>query len=103
MMSPWCVRLMPQPDSVPELRHHRSWKLGAAPAVPPTAHVGTAAAKTWRVIGFDTVAPFTVAVNVPVLPSLKVKDAVPTGVETTCCGLKAPLKAGPVVRYSVPL
>src|SRR5690348_14365182 len=99
MMSPWCVRLMPQPDSEPAgARHHRSWKLGGEPGVPPKVQVGIVE-KTWRVIPFDTVTPLTEKVKVPLLGPVKVRLASPTAVTATEAGLNDPeLNAGPVVR-----
>ena len=73
------------------------------PAAPPTAQVGIDAPNAMRAIGFETVAPFTVAVNVPLFVSVKLTVADPTGVRTTLAASNfARLNAGPLVRYSVP-
>src|SRR5208283_2071405 len=61
------------------------------------------ATNTSRVIALVWVTPLTVYTKVPVLPSVKVKVAEPTAVAATLAGLNGTeLKAGPVVRYSVP-
>ena len=61
-------------------------------------HVVFGLAKSWRVMGLEPLTPFTVYEKVPLLPSLKESDAIPTAVVVTCDGFQFALNAGPVVR-----
>ena len=59
--------------------------------------------KIWRVSALLRDAPSIVEVNVALLPSLKLKVAVPTSVKMTFDDSKATaLNGGPLLRYSLP-